>query len=231
MSSSDRTRGVGAPRRGARRALYSPSPTRLTDSGSVTNRRARLAASGHAVRHRSLSPNRVRGFLGASVLERRSRPPCRRPVGQAGPRDRLRLPPVAVARVALRPSRACAALAAGSRDRAAERWRRWRLQPWRAETFKFSTDPQLEAKVPDVVALYLNSPDKAIVLCVDEKSQVQALDRAAPTLPMRLGLPEKQTHDYIRHGTTTLFAALEIATGRVEQACLPRHRHQEFLAL
>jgi transposase len=68
------------------------------------------------------------------------------------------------------------------------------------------------------------------VLCVDEKSQVQALDRTAPTLPMRLGIPEKQTHDYIRHGTTTLFAALEIATGRVEQACLPRHRHQEFLA-
>ena len=68
------------------------------------------------------------------------------------------------------------------------------------------------------------------MLCVDEKSQVQALDRTAPTLPMRLGLPEKQTHDYIRHGTTTLFAALEIATGRVEQACLPRHRHQEFLA-
>jgi len=109
-------------------------------------------------------------------------------------------------------------------------WRRWGLQPWRAETFKFSTDPQLAAKVRDVVGLYLNPPDKAIVLCVDEKSQVQALDRTAPTLPMRLGLPEKQTHDYIRHGTTTLFAALEIATGRVEQACLPRHRHQEFLA-
>ncbi len=108
-------------------------------------------------------------------------------------------------------------------------WRRWGLQPWRAETFKLSTDPQLEAKVRDVVGLYLNPPDKAIVLCVDEKSQVQALDRTAPTLPMRLGLPEKQTHDYIRHGTTTLFAALEIATGRVEQACLPRHRHQEFL--
>ena len=108
-------------------------------------------------------------------------------------------------------------------------WRRWGLQPWRAETFKFSTDPQLEAKVRDVVGLYLNPPDKAIVLCVDEKSQVQALDRTAPTLPMRSGLPEKQTHDYIRHGTTTLFAALEIATGRVEQACPPRHRHQEFL--
>lgn len=108
-------------------------------------------------------------------------------------------------------------------------WKRWGLQPWRAETFKFSTDPELEAKVRDVVGLYLNPPDQAVVLCVDEKSQIQALDRTAPILPMRPGLPEKATHDYVRHGTTTLFAALEIATGRVEQACLPRHRHQEFL--
>ncbi len=105
-------------------------------------------------------------------------------------------------------------------------WKRWGLQPWRSETFKFSTDPQLEAKIRDVVGLYLNPPDKAIVLCVDEKSQVQALDRTAPTQPMRLGIPERQTHDYVRHGTTTLFAALEIATGHVEQTCLPRHRHQ-----
>ena len=108
-------------------------------------------------------------------------------------------------------------------------WRRWGLQPWRAETFKFSTDPELEAKVRDVVGLYLNPPDKAVVLCVDEKSQIQALDRTAPILPMRPGIPERQTHDYVRHGTTTLFAALEVATGRVEQTCLPRHRHQEFL--
>jgi len=76
-------------------------------------------------------------------------------------------------------------------------WKRWGLQPWRSETFKFSTDPQLEAKIRDVVGLYLNPPDKAIVLCVDEKSQVQALDRTAPTLPMRLGIPERQTHDYV----------------------------------
>ena len=98
-------------------------------------------------------------------------------------------------------------------------WRQWGLQPWRPETFKFSTDPQLEAKVRDVVGLYLDPPEKAIVLCVDEKSQIQALDRTAPMLPMRPGLPEKQTHDYVRHGTTTLFAALEIATGQVDQAC------------
>jgi hypothetical protein len=77
-------------------------------------------------------------------------------------------------------------------------------------------------------AAHLNPPEKAVVLCVDEKSQVQALDRTAPILPIMPGVPEKQTHDYIRNGTTTLFAALEVATGRVEQACLPRHRHQEF---
>jgi len=108
-------------------------------------------------------------------------------------------------------------------------WKRWGLQPWRVETFKFSTDPELEAKVRDVVALYLNPPDKAIVLCVDEKSQIQALDRTAPLLPLRPGLPAKQTHDYKRNGTTTLFAALEVATGRVTQACYDQHRHEEFL--
>jgi transposase len=108
-------------------------------------------------------------------------------------------------------------------------WRKWGLQPWRRETFKFSADPQLEAKVRDVVGLYLNPPDKAVVLCVDEKSQVQALDRTAPILPLRPGIPGKQTHDYVRHGTTTLFAALEVATGKVTDACYPRHRHEEFL--
>ncbi len=90
----------------------------------------------------------------------------------------------------------------------ARAWRKYRVQPWRRETFKFSTDPQLEAKVRDVVGLYLNPPEKAVVLCVDEKSQIQALDRTAPILPLRPGLPEKATHDYKRNGTTTLFAAL-----------------------
>jgi transposase len=108
-------------------------------------------------------------------------------------------------------------------------WKRWGLQPWRSETFKFSTDPELEAKVRDVIGLYLNPPENAIVLCVDEKSQIQALDRTAPILPLRPGIPEKQTHDYVRHGTTTLFAALEVATGRVVDACYPRHRNEEFL--
>jgi hypothetical protein len=108
-------------------------------------------------------------------------------------------------------------------------WRKWDLQPWRTETFKFSTDPELDSKIRDVVGLYMNPPEKAVVVCIDEKSQIQALDRTAPILPIRPGLPEKQTHDYVRNGTTTLFAALEVATGRVEQVCLSRHRHQEFL--
>jgi transposase len=116
-----------------------------------------------------------------------------------------------------------------SNVKVAEVWREYGLQPWRRETFKFSTDPALEAKLRDVVGLYLNPPDKAVVLCVDEKSQVQALERTAPVLPLLPGVPEKQTHDYVRHGTTTLFAALEVATGKVTDACYPRHRHEEFL--
>ncbi len=112
----------------------------------------------------------------------------------------------------------------------AKSWRTYRVQPWRAESFRFSTDPELVGKVTDVVGLYLNPPDNAVVLCVDEKSQIQALDRTAPILPLQPGLAERRSHDYVRHGTTTLFAALEIATGQVTAACKPRHRHQEFLA-
>jgi hypothetical protein len=87
-------------------------------------------------------------------------------------------------------------------------WREHGIKRWRVETFKFSTDPELVAKVTDIVGLYLDPPENAIVLCVDEKSQIQALDRAAPTLPMQIGIPERQTHDYVRHSATTLFAAL-----------------------
>jgi len=111
----------------------------------------------------------------------------------------------------------------------AKAWQRWGLKPWRRQTFKFSTDPELEAKIRDVVGLYLEPPEKAVILCVDEKSQIQALDRTAPILPLRPGLPEKATHDYVRHGTTTLFAVLEVATGKVTDACYPRHRSDEFL--
>ena len=108
-------------------------------------------------------------------------------------------------------------------------WKHFDIKPHRTGTFKFSTDPELDAKVRDIVGLYLDPPEKAVVLCIDEKSQIQALDRTAPILPIRPGLPEKATHDYVRHGTTTLFAALEVATGKVVEACMPRHRHQEFL--
>ena len=111
----------------------------------------------------------------------------------------------------------------------ARAWRAYRVQPWRQGTFKFSTDPELEAKVRDVVGLYLDPPRNAVVLCVDEKSQIQALNRTQPILPVRPGLPEKATHDYKRNGTTTLFAALEVATGTVTDRCYDRHGKAEFL--
>ena len=117
-----------------------------------------------------------------------------------------------------------------SHNTVARVWAEHDLKPWRTETFKFSTDPQLEAKVRDVVGLYLDPPERAIVVCVDEKSQIQALSRTAPNLPLRPGSPERRTHEYVRHGTTTLFAALEVATGRVTDQCFDRHRHAEFLA-
>jgi putative transposase len=104
------------------------------------------------------------------------------------------------------------------------------VQPHRTRSFKLSTDPFFVEKVRDIVGLYLNPPDNALVLCVDEKSQIQALNRTQPMLPMGLGYVEGVTHDYVRHGTTTLFAALDVATGVVFTECKPRHRHQEFLA-
>jgi transposase len=116
-----------------------------------------------------------------------------------------------------------------SHDSIVRLWRRFSLQPHRTEGFKFSTDPQLEAKVRDVVGLYLSPPENAVVVCIDEKSQCQALERSQPILPMRPGIPERQSHDYARHGVTCLFAALNTATGQVTDACYPRHRHQEFL--
>jgi transposase len=107
-------------------------------------------------------------------------------------------------------------------------WRAFGLQPHRAETFKLSRDPQFVAKVRDVVGLYLNPPERAVVLCVDEKSQIQALDRTAPILPMAPGLPERATHDYKRHGTSSLYAALDVSTGKVIGALHSRHRAIEF---
>ena len=107
-------------------------------------------------------------------------------------------------------------------------WRAFGLQPHRLEGFKLSTDPDFVDKVRDVVGLYVAPPAHAVVLCVDEKSQIQALDRSQPMWPMRPGQPARRSHDYVRHGTTSLFAALDIATGRVIGQCYPRHRAAEF---
>ena len=109
-------------------------------------------------------------------------------------------------------------------------WRDHKLKPHQVRSFKFSRDPQLTEKIVDVVGLYLAPPKGALVLCVDEKTQIQALDRTQPTLPMKVGKAKRMTHDYKRNGTTSLYAALEIATGEVTGACYPQHRHQEFIA-
>ena len=109
-------------------------------------------------------------------------------------------------------------------------WREHKLKPHQVRSFKFSRDPELVEKVIDVVGLYLDPPKGALVLCVDEKTQIQALDRTQPTLPIKPGKAQRMTHDYKRNGTTSLYAALEIASGEVTGACYPRHTHQEFLA-
>src|SRR5215831_1031364 len=108
-------------------------------------------------------------------------------------------------------------------------WQAFGLQPHRIETFKLSTDPLFVEKVRDIVGLYMTPPEKALVLCVDEKSQIQALDRTQPVLPMRPGQAERRSHDYTRHGTLSLFAALDVATGKVIGKCFVRHRGREFL--
>ncbi|MBG6191491.1 transposase [Arthrobacter sp. CAN_A212] len=108
-------------------------------------------------------------------------------------------------------------------------WAARGLKPHLVETFKLSNDPQFEEKLIDVVGLYMNPPEQAIVLCMDEKSSIQALDRTQPSLPMKKGRAETMTHDYKRNGVTTLFAALDVATGTVIGSCLPKHRHNEFL--
>ena len=108
-------------------------------------------------------------------------------------------------------------------------WRAFGWQPHRVENFKFSKDPQFVEKVRDIVGLYLNPPDRAIVLCVDEKSQVQALNRTEPILPLGPGVPTRQSHDYERRGVTSLFAAMDMASGVTISTCYRRHRHQEFL--
>jgi transposase len=126
-------------------------------------------------------------------------------------------------------SRASMAAESGlSRSTVGRIWKAFGLKPHQVETFKLSTDPQFVDKVRDVVGLYVDPPEKALVLCVDEKTQIQALDRSAPVLPMMPGMPERRTHDYLRHGITTLFAALDVATGQVIGSIHRRHRAAEF---
>jgi len=127
-------------------------------------------------------------------------------------------------------TRSMAAHAGVGKDTVARIWRARELRPWRVESFKLSNDPDFEAKLVDVVGLYLNPPERAVVLCFDEKSQCQALQRSQPSLPLTPGRAGTMTHDYKRHGTTTLFAALDTATGKVLNHCFPRHRNREFLA-
>ncbi len=115
------------------------------------------------------------------------------------------------------------------KDTVARIWRARELRPWKIETFKLSNDPRFEEKLVDVVGLYMDPPERAVVLCVDEKSQIQALERSQKSLPLKRGRAGTMTHDYKRHGTTTLFAALNTATGEVITDCRPRHRNQEFL--
>lgn len=125
-------------------------------------------------------------------------------------------------------TRAMASAAGVTQTAVVRIWHAYGLQPHRTETFKLSTDPLFIDKVRDVVGLYLDPPERALVLCVDEKTQVQALDRTAPLLQLQPGQPERRTHDYTRHGTTSLFAALDVATGKVITACHQRHRAIEF---
>jgi len=125
-------------------------------------------------------------------------------------------------------TRSMAAATGMSQSAVSRIWRAFGLKPHQTEAFKLSPDPQFIDKVRDIVGLYLNPPDAAVVLCVDEKSQIQALDRSAPILPLMPGVPERRTHDYVRNGTTNLYAALDLASGQVIADMTPRHRAEEF---
>ncbi len=125
-------------------------------------------------------------------------------------------------------TRSMAAATGMSQSAVSRIWRAFGLKPHRSEHFKLSPDPQFVDKVRDIVGLYLNPPEAAVVLCVDEKSQIQALERSSPILPLMPGVPERQTHDYVRNGTTNLYAALDVASGKVISEMTPRHRAEEF---
>lgn len=164
------------------------------------------------------------------LLRDKTRPPGRKPLSDAVRRKVLAKTVGEVPPNATHWSVRMMAKAMGISHTSVQRiWAEAGLKPHLVRRFKVSDDPLFEEKVTDVVGLYMNPPDKALVLCVDEKSQIQALDRSQPLLPMRPGQPERRTHDYKRHGTLSLFAALDIATGKVIGRCYQRHRSQEFL--
>jgi transposase len=167
---------------------------------------------------------------GVGGLEDRSRPGRPRVVDRARVAYETLKPPPKSYGVSHWSTRLLAKKLGVSNAEVAAVWKEFGVQPWRRGTFKFSTDPELEAKAVDVVGLYLDPPEDAIVLSIDEKSQIQALDRTAPLLPMTPGKIERGIPDYTRHGATTLFAALDTATGRVTSAVKPRHGAKEFLA-
>ena len=166
------------------------------------------------------------GVDGLWDYERSGRPPV---VDEARVVAETLTPPPAGSGLTHWSSRQLAKRIGVSHNEIASIWRNWGIQPHRTESFKFSTDPELESKITDIVGLYMDPPENAIVLCVDEKSQVQALERSQPMLPVMPGLAERRAYDYLRHGTTSLFAALEVATGRLTDQCHSRHTNREFL--
>jgi len=164
------------------------------------------------------------------LLRDKSRPPGRKPLSSAVKRKVLAKTASETPPNATHWSVRSMAKAVGISHTSVQRiWAEAGLKPHRVRRFKISTDPQFEEKVTDVVGLYMNPPDRALVLCVDEKSQIQALDRTQPGLPMKKGRAATMTHDYKRHGTTTLFAALDVKSGLVIGECQPRHRAKEFI--
>lgn len=186
---------------------------------------AQLGADANTVGkwRRRFAENRMDGLLDEP------RPGAPRQIGDDAIADTIRLTLEATPPAATHWSLRTMAKATGYAPSTIHRiWRAFGLQPHRTETFKLSTDPQFVEKVRDIVGLYMDPPDRAIVLCVDEKSQIQALDRTQPLLPLRPGQIERRTHDYKRHGTTSLFAALDVATGSVIGKCYPKHRSTEF---
>jgi transposase len=200
-----------------------------------------LAADGHSnaevARRLSVSPATVsawrrrfaqRGLLGLSELPRSGAP---RKIGDENVEKVIKTTLEETPRNSTHWStRKLAAKLGISHQSVARIWRAFGLKPHRSETFNLSNDPHFVDKVRDVVGLYLNPPDNALVFCVDEKSQIQALERSQPILPLRPGQAERRSHDYFRHGTTSLFAALDVATGRVIGSLKQRHRSREFVA-